>query len=324
MKSGLLGTGLVVLAIALPSTGSAQAPRPCTPEEKAGVQITSRDKVQDGSDNPLYATHEVEFSADVAADARNVQLTPEAGVTVLRPGSHGRNVDLVIPKAPSLTISVSWEQPTTDDPDLATQCSASQTLTFPVRPVKRSTVRQILKHAPRLAQNDVSFEIRVPLRRQNLDPIELTLRRSSHARLPSPRSKAIRWSVPLRVGEQVRYAKKIPDLTIYLSVPKRCRYWYMSCGAVFATVSAINIDGVILHGLPFTQPLRWAARDGISVNVHPGPDLPHARPFGFDIQARQSGRLIARYQRAGICREVRRSSGIFHYCPLTVLKNFPR
>lgn len=76
MKSGLLGTGLAVLAIALPSAGSAQAPAPCTPAQTASVDITTRDTVQDGTDNPLYATHEVLFSADVSADASNVQLTP--------------------------------------------------------------------------------------------------------------------------------------------------------------------------------------------------------------------------------------------------------
>lgn len=128
----------------------------------------------------------------------------------------------------------------------------------------------------------------------------------------------------MRDGEQQRYAKKIPALTIYLSVAKRCRFWYFSCGAVFSDVSQLNIDGTILRGITFTQPARFAARFGIAVNVHPGPDHPHARPFGFDIQARQDGKLIARYQRAGVCREVRRSSGIFTDCPLTDFKNFPR
>ena len=61
MKSVLLGAGLAVLAVLLPSAGSAQSPVPCTPDQTAGVQITTRDKVQDGTDNPLYATHEVEF-----------------------------------------------------------------------------------------------------------------------------------------------------------------------------------------------------------------------------------------------------------------------
>lgn len=108
MKSGLLGTGLALLAIALPSAGSAQAPAPCTPGEAASVDITTRDTVQDGTDNPLYATHEVEFSADVNAEAHNIHLTPEPGVTVLKPGKGGRGVDLVIPAPPSLTVTVSW------------------------------------------------------------------------------------------------------------------------------------------------------------------------------------------------------------------------
>jgi hypothetical protein len=68
------------------------------------------DRVQDGTDNPLYATHEVEFSADVLADATHVQINPQPVVTVLKPGRNGQGVDLVIPAPPSLTITVSWEQ----------------------------------------------------------------------------------------------------------------------------------------------------------------------------------------------------------------------
>jgi hypothetical protein len=54
-------------------------------------------------------------------------------------------------------------------------------------------------------------------------------------------------------------------------------------------------------------------------------DPAHPRPFGFDIQARQDGKLIARYRRAGLCREVRRPAGdLFTTCRMSVVKNFPR
>ena len=100
-------------------------------------------------------------------------------------------------------------------------------------------------------------------------------------------------------GERKRYAKKIPVLTMFLSVAKACRFWYLSCGAVFSQVDATTRKGAETH-VHVLQPalaVRRAHRD------------PHAdgcmgvspRRFGFDIQVRQDGRLIARYQRAGVC-----------------------
>ena len=316
MKGGLLGAGLAVLAVALPSAGLAQAPAACTPDQTAGVQITTQDTVQDGRDNPLYATHEVAFSADVLANATHVQITPQTGVTVLDPGRNGQNVDLVIPAPPSLTITVSWEQS-----NGTSQCSASKTITSPVSKATPSKVTLTQKRFPRGFQYDVTFKVRAALRRQNLAPIELTLRRSARAKLPSPSSKALRWSVPMRDGERRRAKVRQPNRI--LGTARGCQPGWFSCGAVFSEVDQLNVDGTILRDLSFTHPARIDARFGIEVDTRPGADRPRPRPFGFDIQARQDGRLIARYQRAGICREVRRASGIFTDCRLSVMKNFP-
>jgi hypothetical protein len=38
------------------------------------------------------------------------------------------------------------------------------------------------------------------------------------------------------------------------------------------------------------------------------------RPFGYDVQAKQSGRLLARVRIAGRCVELRDSRGIFTQC----------
>src|SRR4030095_10928540 len=122
-------------------------------------------------------------------------------------------------------------------------------------------------------------------------PIELTLRRSARAKLPSPHAKALRWSVPTRLGERRRYARKLPAFTPFSSRAQLCRFWYLSCGAVFSQVEAMR-----LHTLSFRQPSRWAAPFGTLVATCP--TGPSPRRFGFDIQARQDGRLIARYQRA--------------------------
>src|SRR5688500_15094803 len=100
MKTGLLAGGSAAVAILLPSSGSAQSLAPCEPSQTAEVEVTTKDRVHGGKDTPLYATHEVELSARVGADASNVHLTPGPGVRILNPGSNGRNVDLVIPRSP--------------------------------------------------------------------------------------------------------------------------------------------------------------------------------------------------------------------------------
>jgi hypothetical protein len=318
VKSALLGTGLAVLAILLPSAGSAQSPVPCTPDQTAGVQVTTKDVVHGKKDTPLYATHEVELSAHVNADASNVQLTPQPGVKVLRPGSKGQKVDLVIPAPPSLTVTVSWDQP-----DGLAQCSASKTMTFRVLATTPPTIRFITKRAPRADQHNVTFYV-VPARTgESLAPIELTFRKSARAELPSSRARAFRWSVPMRPGDRQPYAKKIPALGPFLSQAKACRYWYLSCGAVFSEVEATTRSGAQIQSLSFRQPSRFAAPAGILVQtdaIGPSP-----RRFGFDMQARQGGRLIARYQRAGVCHDEPGSlGGVVDRCQISVVKNFPR
>ena len=114
----------------------------------------------------------------------------------------------------------------------------------------------------------------------------------------------------MRTGDRVKYDKRIPPLTVYLSTAKRCRFWNLSCGPVFSEVASIQPGGDILQTLPFTQPARFAAPDGITVNVRPS-GRPN-QPFGFDMQVRQTGRLLARFRRAGRCRDEHRSTGIFH------------
>ena len=321
MKRALLVAGLGAAAIVLPSTGSAQTPRPCTSDETVGVQITTRDRVEDGTDNPLYATHEVYFTAEPNANASNVRITPQPGVTVLKPGKNGQDVDLVIPAPPRLSITVTWQQPASDlDP---TTCSASRTLTYDVLKAKPSKI--VRDRVPRAFEYDVNFDIRAALHRQNLAPIELTLRRSARAKLPSARTKPLRWSIPMRDGERRPRVKGRPS-NVFLGTHRGCEISDFSCGAVFAEVGQLNVDYTYLRKLSFNRPLAIDARFGVVVDVRSGAvDPAHPRPFGFDIQARQDGKLIARYRRAGLCREVRRPAGdLFTTCRMSVVKNFPR
>ncbi len=129
--------------------------------------------------------------------------------------------------------------------------------------------------------------------------------------------------VPMRVGEQLTYKTRLPGLA-NISFRKLCRYWWVTCGPVNASVAQLNLndrgrpdlDGnnAILRLLSFTQPARWAAESGIVVDAFPGAGK--NRPFGLDVQVRQAGRLLARVRRAGRCVEVRRSSGIFRKCTI--------
>ena len=316
MKGGLLVGGAAAVAILLPSSGSAQSPAPCAPGQAADVQVTTKDRVHGGQDTPLYATHEVALSARVQADASNVQVIPRPGVRVLEPGSNGRNVDVVIPRPPSLTVTVSWEQPVSSDPAETSRCSATSTLSLPVLAAKPPTVKLTERRLPRSAQHTVTFVVKPARTGESLAPIELTLRRSARAKLPSSHAKALRWSVPMRPGDRRHYARKLPAFTPFSSRSQLCRYWYLSCGAVFSQVEATR-----LHTLSFRQPSRWAAPFGILVATYP--TGPSPRRFGFDVQARQGGRLIARYQRAGVCRDAPGSlGGVVNRCELLVIKNF--
>jgi hypothetical protein len=127
----------------------------------------------------------------------------------------------------------------------------------------------------------------------------------------------------MRTGEQLKYRGHLPNLA-YATFPQLCRYWWLTCGPVNADVAALNVndrgrpdlDGnnAILRVLAYSQPARWAAEAGIVVDAFPGAGK--NRPFGFDVQVRQAGRLLARVRRAGRCVDVRRSSGIFHQCTI--------
>ena len=319
MRTGLIAGGAGALAFLLASTGSAQSPAPCDPGQAADVQVTTKDRVGGGKNKPLYETHEVVLAAAVQGDAGNVRLTPEPGVRIIAPGLNGRKLDVVIPRPPSLSVTVSWEQKASSDPADTTRCSATRTVSFPVLKAKPPTVRFPGKRQPRAEQHNVTFYVKPARIGGSLSPIELTFRKSARAEVPSSHVRARRWSVPMRPGERRRYAKKIPALTPDLSQAKACRYWYLSCGNVFSEVQTTGAPGI----LAFSQPSRWAAPAGIlwqTDAIGPSP-----RRFGFDIQVRQDGRLIARYRRAGVCRDAPGwMGGVVNDCQVSVVKNFPR
>jgi len=169
----------------------------------------------------------------------------------------------------------------------------------------------------------VSFAVAPALKRPNLSPLEISIRSTSRVRYPRANERLVRWAVPMRTGDQLKYKGRLPNLA-YATFAQKCRFWWITCGPVNADVASLNLnergrpdlDGsnAILRVLAHSQPARWAAEAGIIVNAFPGAG--RNRPFGFDVQVRQAGRLLARVRRAGRCVDVPRNGGFFHRCTI--------
>jgi hypothetical protein len=290
-----------------------------------------------GEDAPMVATHEVDLTADIAdRDAAissppdHIVLTPEAGVQVLATGSQGATIVIFAPATPTLTITVSWRQ--TTDPanyDETAKCSASRTFTLPV--LAANSARGVKQPNPGPASSgDVNFAVAAAVKRPDLRPLEVSVRSTAHARFPKARERLRRWVIPMREAEQLKYRGHLPNLA-YATTAQKCRFWWLTCGPAFAQVASLNVDdkalnrGIerpdldgsnsILMSLAYSQPARWAAPYGILVNARPGAAQPQL--YGYDVQVRQAGRLLARIRRAGRCALVRRSVGIVHHCTLS-------
>jgi hypothetical protein len=320
MKSGLLGTGLALLAIALPSTAAAQAPPACAPGSEANVTV--RTENDDGA-TTIVATHEAQVEADIgAANPTNVQITPQGGGTVTR--GNGSVVDVIAPAAASMTLLISWRQSADEsNPEETARCSASRTVAIPLLAARPAYGAKQPNPGP--ATGDYTFAVVPTSKRPDLRPLEFSVRSTAHARYPRARERLRSWTVPMRTAEQVKYHKRLPNLA-YATTPQKCRFWWFTCGPTFAHLAQLNVNSrgtgpdlsgsnSILRDLAYTQPARWAARFGIVVTATPGAKRPNA--WGYDIQVRQAGRLLARVRRAGRCRTEHRSYGLFDHCSLT-------
>jgi hypothetical protein len=298
----------------------AQAPPPCPADKTMDARVTA--------EPTLVATHEVDLTADVADRTSplsngpdRIVITPQAGVPVLGRAT-GSTISILAPSTPELTVTVSWRQ--TTDPgnlDEETKCSASRVLTLPVLAANRTRgVPQPVPGAPRVAE-DVSFAVAPANTRPDLSPLEVTIRTTAQVRFPKARERLRTWVIPMRTGEQVRYRGRLPNLA-YATFPQKCRFWWFICGPVNSSIASLrpnarghpdlNGSNAISQSLAYSQPSRWAARYGIVVTTHPG--AARNRPFGFDVQVRQSGRLLARVRRAGRCTDRPLNGGIVHRC----------
>jgi hypothetical protein len=307
--------------MAMPSAAAAQAPPPdCAPDKVVDVTLGIQERGQEAT---AVATHEISVTADIFAnDPGQIVITPQAGVDVLGRGGKGSVVALFAPSTPELSLTVSWRQSVDEsNPGESGRCSASRTLTVPVLPANPA---RGVKQQPRGPDTgDYTFAIAPALKRPNLLPIELSIRTTDKVRFPRANERLRTWVVPMRDAEQLKYRGHLPNYA-YATFPQLCKFWWLTCGPVNSHLSQLNVtnggrpdlDGsnAILRQLAFSQPARWAARYGFVVSTFAG--AAKNRPFGYDIQARQAGRLLARVRKAGRCREVPRNGGSFHSCTI--------
>lgn len=321
-----VGLALVVGLLA----PTASLARPGDPTCSPGVTYTVTLETEErGLKRALVATHDVDVLVDISGDARRTSISLPAGVRILAQNSSG--VHLVVPTAPTLPVTVAWEQsidpsnPESDPSEASQRCAASQTTELPVTPTKRS--RAVKTGDWRQGFSD--FAVIPSLKQPDLSPLEISSRTTAQVRFPSAKAKPRTMVVPMRTVDQIKYSTRLPGLA-GINVAKRCRFWDLTCGSVFTEVLRLFIDtdalrrGVErgdLNGgwipLARTQPFREAARYGIAVQSRPGGvRLGSPRPFGYDVQARQSGRLIARVRAAGRCVQVRLPQGLVVQCQI--------
>ncbi|HEX6584616.1 MAG TPA: hypothetical protein VF056_13520 [Thermoleophilaceae bacterium] len=325
-------TVLLAVLLAFPAAAAAQDPPPCPPDKTMDARLTVQ---EGGEDSPLVATHAVELTADIAdrtapvsSPPDRVVIMPESGVEVLGDGS-GSTIAIFAPATPTLTVVVSWRQ--TVDPansDETAKCSANHTFTLPVLAARPA--RGAKQPNPGPDTGDFTFAIAAAeAKRGDLRPLVVSIRSTGHLRLPRANERLRTWTIPMREDEQLKYRGRLPNLA-YATTAQKCRFWWLTCGPVFAEVASLNFDdralnrGIerpdldgsnsILRTLAYSQPARWAAPLGIVVSARGGA---HQKPFGYDVQVRQAGRLLARVRRVGRCVLERRSSGSFRACRLT-------
>jgi hypothetical protein len=322
-----------LLASAPPAAG--QTVPDCAPDKTLDVTFTTSER---GEDAPLVATHVIAASPQFTGNTARETFTLPPDVRVVAGGKGSGGVIFVVPVAPSVPVTVAWHQgsdpsdPASDPSDPATRCAASRVVTLPIVAARPSRVVYLRLRG--LAESGFTDLAVLPAPKQpDLSPVEISARTTSAVRFPPASAKPRTMAVPLRTEDQIRYPTRLPGLA-GLSVAKQCRFYYLTCatpfapGGVFTQISALEYETYqrgIRKGdvngpqrfLARTQPSRQAARYGVGIGARPGAvRLGKPRPFGYDVQVRQSGRLIARARMAGRCVERRDSRGIFTDCKI--------
>jgi hypothetical protein len=329
--SGAPATGaaaLVVGLLAWAAPVSGQGLPACAPEKTLQVALSSTEREEAA---PLVATHDVEVSAKFTGSTLSETYSPPAGVKVVATGRSG--IVFIVPIAASVPITVSWRQatdpadPSSDPDDPLESCAASTVVTLQIVPARPSRAVKQRLWSVGSRQGFSSFAVVPALKQPDLSPLEISARTTSRAGFPSATAAARTMAVPMRTVDQIKYSKTLPD-PFHLGVVGRCRYYLLTCGAVFSEVSrpfldtdalARGVEKADINGaaklLPRSQPSLEAARYGVTIEARPGAVREgKPRPFGYDVQVRQSGRLVARVRVAGRCVERRLAQGLVVQC----------
>ena len=325
---------LLIAALAVPSAAMAQDPPACAPDNTMDARLSAE---EGGQFERLVATHEVDLTADIAnrtapvsSSPDRIVITPQAGVQVLGKSSDGSSIVIFAPTTPTLTVVVSWRQ-STDPANLDEEAKCSGSKTFTLNVTAAIPARGAKQPNPGPDNGNFTFAVAAAeAKRADLRPLEVLMRSTGQARLPRANQRVRRWVVPMRTEEQLKYKGHLPNLA-YATTAQKCRSWWMTCGPAFGEIASLRVDdrglrrGVerpdldgsnsILQTLAYTQPARWAAPYGIVINARPG--AAKVQRFGWEVQVRQGGRLLARVRRAGRCGTERRSFGLFYSCKLS-------
>jgi hypothetical protein len=322
------GAALVAALVAWAAPAGGQALPACAPERTLGVTLTSEER---GDPAPLVATHDASLTASFTGTTLSETYAPPPGVKVT--GSNSSGLALIVPSAPSVAITVSWRQavdpadPSSDPSDPSQSCTASSVVTLPIVAARASHAVKLRDWSTGLRQGFADFAVVPALKQPDLSPLEISARTTSQPRVPAASAPARTMSVPMRTVDQVKYARKLPD-PFNIGVAERCRLYLLTCGSVFTEVARPSLDDTALargieradvNGsltlLARTQPSREAARYGVVIEARPGGVRAGSpRPFGYDVQVRQSGRLVARVRVAGRCVERREARGLVVRC----------
>ncbi len=314
----------VALALALLApTSSSAAPGDTCP---TGTPLTpDYHFVEAGQNVSLVATHELTIVAEFPDRVRNVTLSAPEGVRVI--SRSGLKMKLIVPVSASLAVTANWIQgnPLTgndpDDPE--SNCSASATTALPVTATRPSRAYYLRKAKGIDAY--VAFAVARDPQRGDSSRLKILLRVAASTHFPSAKTRARKMPVAMRPSERVHYAKHIPKEEFATSA-LRCRYYDITCNrrlVLSSWASALMYPGRTikpsrLNGgslLSYRQPFRIVARYGVMLNVIVGDPLRSAPAVAFDLQVRQSGKVVGRARTAFRCRRERTQFGeYFHRC----------
>jgi hypothetical protein len=283
----------------------------CAADKMLALTLKTRER---GFDAQLVSSHEQSIVAEWSGDARRSTMSVPAGVDTLK--QTRTSVRLLVPASAALPVTVTWEQaidpsnPEHDAGDPETRCNASQTVTLPILAPRRSKAYYGLMPQEGIG-GFANFAVATDPTAADLAPMTVVVRTTSAARFPPRRAKAKRMPVPLSSEDVRRYSKRLPNPTISSS-PVMCRAWWICSRLQTTDVDSLadrrpgaRITKRYLRQsglpLPFTQPYRRAAPFGIKVLGTPNQRQPPT--LGYDIQVRQSGRLVARARRVVRCRK---------------------